>query len=338
MSSIKIAVSSVTGIGLGAGIANYLWGGSGTSTSSSTQTAPSAPTAPNFPVRGPDGSLQLVGSNVNPTAFFQYGFPGPIHDLQTRQEFVSCYDREKRNPSWVVEHITPESLNVKNADRKNSVFKEDEQIPTIFRGKLRDYFRSGYDRGQQAPAANAKFSQVAMNETFMLTNMSPQVGEGFNRDYWAHLEYFCRQLTDKYNSVRIVTGPLYLPKYDAKDGKFKVSYEVIGNPPNIAVPTHFFKLVVAEQPKRNPNTDDLSVAAFVLPNDVIPNETKLTDFVVPVEALERSSGLQFLQKVPLNKKKDLCKQVECKITVREFNNSMKQLPAPSQPLALPPPK
>jgi DNA/RNA non-specific endonuclease len=33
----------------------------------------------------------------------------------------------------------------------------------------------------QAPAANHKGSQKALEETFRLTNISPQVGKGFNR-------------------------------------------------------------------------------------------------------------------------------------------------------------
>ncbi len=33
----------------------------------------------------------------------------------------------------------------------------------------------------QAPAANHKGSQKALQETFKLTNISPQVGKGFNR-------------------------------------------------------------------------------------------------------------------------------------------------------------
>ena len=73
----------------------------------------------------------------------------------------------------------------------------------------------------------------------------PQVGDGFNRDYWSHFEDFVRRLTNKYDDVRVMTGPLYLPKLGA-DGKYRVTYEVIGSPPNIAVPTHFFKLVVGE--------------------------------------------------------------------------------------------
>lgn len=42
-------------------------------------------------------------------------------------------------------------------------------------------FRSGYDRGHMVPAADAKISQDAMDETFFLSNIAPQVGDGFNR-------------------------------------------------------------------------------------------------------------------------------------------------------------
>lgn len=48
-------------------------------------------------------------------------------------------------------------------------------IPERFRSKLRDYYKSGYDRGHMAPALNHKSSQQDMDDTFYLTNMSPQV-------------------------------------------------------------------------------------------------------------------------------------------------------------------
>lgn len=321
----RYTVGSALGL---TGIASYWFGRSDSRSSAKIET----PVTSSVPGSG-KSSVPTSPSPVNPAEFFKYGFPGPVHDLETRKEFVSCFNRATRNPSYVVEHITPQSLfkDGSNGDRKNSVFKEDETIPFKFRPRLRDYFRSGYDRGHQAPAADAKFSQEAMDETFYLTNMSPQVGEGFNRDYWAHLEDFCRRLTQKYNSVRIVTGPLFLPKKDPVDGKFRVTYEVIGNPPNVAVPTHFFKLVVAESPNWNSSTDEIAVAAFVLPNDKISNDVPLREFEVPVEALETSSGLEFLSKVPVNKKKQLCDQVKCEIIVRDFSNKNKQLALPAPP-------
>ena len=223
---------------------------------------------------------------------------------------------------WVAEHITPTSLAIKGADRRHSFFVEDTTIPAKFRAKLQDYFRSGYDRGHQVPAADAKWDQEAMDQTFLLSNMCPQVGDGFNRDYWAHLEDFCRRLTNDYPSVRIVTGPLYLPRRDPEDGKWRVSYEVIGSPPNVAVPTHFYKVIFAEDGKTGGN---VSLGAFVLPNAKIDNDKPLTDFEVPIEAVERASGLEFAHKLPTQRRKKLCEEIKCSILIREYADRQKDL-------------
>jgi endonuclease G len=187
------------------------------------------------------------------------------------------------------------------------------------------YARSGYDRGHQVPAADAKFTQEAMDETFFLSNMCPQVGEGFNRDYWAHFEDFGRRLTQKYASVRIITGPLYLPKLDPVDNKWRVSYEVIGTPANVAVPTHFFKVFFGED---GTTGGDVAIGAFVLPNAAIPNSKPLTDFVVPLEAIERASGLTFADNLPAIRRKALCREIECSIVARSFENSQRKYLGP----------
>lgn len=271
-------------------------------------------------------------SAVDPAGYFRlYGYPIPIHDVATRQEFVSCYDRALRNPTWVIEHLTSRSRDAEGGDRSRSHFKEDTSIPDQFRARLANYFRSGYDRGHQAPAADARFSQKAMDETFYLTNMAPQVGDGFNRDYWAHFERFCRNLTRKYSSVRIVTGPLYLPKKDPVDGKWRVSYEVIGNPPNIAVPTHFYKIIVGENPiLPSLPRKGVAVGAFVLPNDRISNDTPLKSFEVPLNAIERAAGVEFLPKLPSSGRRALCNEIDCSIEIKEFNNAVRSLPPPSK--------
>jgi endonuclease G len=243
-----------------------------------------------------------------------------VADLASRQALISSFDRRLRNPHWVVEHITPASLAQRGGDRKNSVFLEDEGVPDKYRAHLKDYFRSGYDRGHQVPAADAKWSQVAMDETFYLTNMCPQVGEGFNRDYWAHFEDFCRRLTGRYPSVRIVTGPLYLPRRDPADGKWYVKFEMIGSPPSVAVPTHFYKVIFAEDGVAGGN---VAVGAFVLPNAPIPNEKPLTDFEVPLEAVERASGLEFASKLPVQRRKRLCADTTCAIVVRDYAERQK---------------
>ena len=74
--------------------------------------------------------------------------------------------------------------------------------------------------------------------------MTPQVGRGFNRDKWEHLERYARKLTKLYRNVYVCTGPLYISHME-EDGKMYVKYQVIGQN-NVAVPTHFFKVIVGE--------------------------------------------------------------------------------------------
>ncbi|GIJ98820.1 nuclease [Aspergillus viridinutans] len=335
MSKATIAAIAAASAATGAGITALLYSSSSSRPQQPQQQQlpppppPSQPAAISPPATIPPPSLAKTpaskpsgGSPVDPAGIYQYGFPGPIADTITSLPLTGAYDRRTRNPAWVAEHITPYSLSLKNADRKHSSFVEDASIPAIFRAKLADYFRSGYDRGHQVPAADAKWSQDAMDGTFALTNMCPQVGEGFNRDYWAHFEEFCRDLTKKYPSVRIVTGPLYLPHRDP-DGKWRVSYEVIGNPPNVAVPTHFYKVIYAEDGTASP-TGKVSLGAFVLPNARIPNDKRLAEFEVPLEVLERASGLEFASKLDASRRKRLCQEIRCDIVVREFNNANKR--------------
>lgn len=332
MSKATIAVIAAVSAGAGAAATAAMYSmrkpeqtiTSTTTTTAVTTRPPSAPVpvpVPASQVFPPSSAPRAPGTPVDPAGLFEYGFPGPTADLATRQALVSSYDRRTRNPHWVAEHITPASLTIRDGDRKHSAFLEDPAIPDQFQAKLKDYFKSGYDRGHQVPAADCKWSQGAMNDTFYLSNMCPQVGEGFNRDYWAHFEDFCRRLTQRYPSVRIVTGPLYLPKRDAQDGKWYVKYEVIGSPPNVAVPTHFYKVIYAEE-QAAPG-GKVALGAFVLPNAVIPNAKPLSDFEVPLEVVERASGLEFASKLPVARRKRLCAETSCSVVVKEYADRQK---------------
>ncbi|KAF2674196.1 hypothetical protein BT63DRAFT_444887 [Microthyrium microscopicum] len=326
MSKLTLAAIAATSACAGAAVTAALFSSrpkqTPTPTITTTTTTTTAPTTTPIPIPNRPDTLSkplTAIAPVDPTGIFQYGFPGPVADLNPTPSLASSYDRRTRNPAWVAEHITPASLALRAGDRKHSVFYEDPAIPEKFRARLKDYYRSGYDRGHQVPAADAKWSQEAMDATFALSNMCPQVGEGFNRDYWAHFEDFCRRLTLTYPSVRIVTGPLYLPKRDV-DGKWRVSYEVIGSPPSVAVPTHFYKVVFAEDGRVG---GDVAVGAFVLPNAVIPNGKSLGEFEAPLEVVERASGLEFASRLPVTRRKRLCGEVRCDIMVKDYKERQK---------------
>jgi len=214
----------------------------------------------------------------------RFGFPGLDH-VRAHQDYVMSYDRRNKVPHWVFEHLTKDSIvKTEGVDRAKCDFTEDKSIHPYFRSTTVDYKYSGFDRGHMAPAGNHRNSQEMCDETFLFTNMAPQVGKGFNRDKWEHLERYVRKLTKLFRNVYVCTGPLYLPHLE-QDGRRYVKYQVIGNN-NVSVPTHFFKVVVGEM-----DDGSLELESFVLPNQVIPDSTALSTFHVPLDSVERAAGL-----------------------------------------------
>lgn len=58
------------------------------------------------------------------------------------------------------------------------------------------------------------------------------------------------------------------------NGKNYIRYEVIGSN-HVAVPTHFFKVLVIEK-----GNGELEMESYVMPNQVIDNDVPLTSFQV----------------------------------------------------------
>lgn len=201
-----------------------------------------------------------------------------------RQGYSVAYDARNKNPSWVYEHLTSDSLKG-DVDRSNFSFKEDEFIPEHLRSALADYRGSGYDRGHMAPAGDNHCSVEAMGDTFFLTNICPQ-SPAFNRGYWNKLEKHVRDLTKEYQNVYVVSGSLYLPTIEENGRRF-VKYEVIGEN-DVSVPSHFFKIITCEDWQGGKET-----RAYILPNEAIADKTPLERFETTVQKVEKAAGLIF---------------------------------------------
>jgi endonuclease G len=240
--------------------------------------------------------------------------------------YASEFDTQTRNPRWVCERLTRENT-TGEASRANMSFKEEPGLPPALRSRLSDFAGWRYDRGHMAPAANHRNSEVAMADTFYLSNISPQVGTGFNRDYWARFEKMTRDLLRHHETLYVVTGPLFLPEWDPNPppaprspkprvaasepaaepaipapeaglvierpkGRWVFRNEAIGDALHwVSVPTHFYKVVLAADSLGRAR----AVGAFVMPNDRIPAETPLHKFIVPLSAVEGAAGLQFFR-------------------------------------------
>ncbi|XP_040820760.1 nuclease EXOG, mitochondrial isoform X2 [Ochotona curzoniae] len=202
-----------------------------------------------------------------------------------------------------------------DADRKHCKFRPDPSIPPAFGASNEDYIGSGWSRGHMAPAGDNKFSSKAMAETFYLSNIVPQDFDN-NSGFWNRVEMYCRELTERFDDVWIVSGPLTLPQ-TGNDGKKTVSYQVIGQD-NVAVPSHLYKVILA---RRSPaSAEPLALGAFVIPNEAIGFQPQLAEFQVSLQELERLSGLVFFPHLDrAGDIRNICSVDTCKLLdFREF--------------------
>ncbi|KAA3675505.1 uncharacterized protein DEA37_0011556 [Paragonimus westermani] len=91
------------------------------------------------------------------------------------------------------------------------------------------------------------------------------------------------QLPEKVNLTQFQV-PLAAVERAIEGNKKRVSYEVIG-PNNVAVPTHFFKAVAIQETING----SWRAVAWVMPNAQLPEKVNLTQFQVPLAAVERAS-------------------------------------------------
>ena len=169
-----------------------------------------------------------------------------------------------------------------------------------------------------------------MDETFLLSNIVPQDFDN-NGDFWNRTEIYCRDLTKKFSDVRVISGPLWLPsdqnsqettqkgEIDVPQPKLLqngrpckphkvVSYPVIGVN-EVAVPTHLYKVIMAE----DESLEKPLLSAFVVPNKPIEKDKNLIDFQIPLRELERKVGLRFHGHLSRDSINDLCLTEGCSL-------------------------
>ncbi len=199
--------------------------------------------------------------------------------LLERESYLICYNTATRCPNYVAWWIDESRLE-KNVKRSDS-FMEDVQVTDKHRIIHSDYSRSGYDRGHMCPAADNRYSQVAMDECFLMTNMCPQT-HTLNAGDWNDLEEKCREWGRIYDHVYVVSGPIYTsdtPKKIGQRRRFK-----------IAVPDKFFKVVLMEK------NGEYGALGYVMNNN--DDKRPLEDYAVTVDEVERITKMDFFHALP----------------------------------------
>ena len=200
--------------------------------------------------------------------------PVPTSDVVRHTYYTLSYNEKYEQANWVYYSLTDRMVEEGGSERSNK-FKVDKLVSTGS-AKSADYAKSGYDRGHLCPAADMDFDPIAMEESFLMSNISPQVPD-FNRGIWKELESEVRNWAKKEHKIYVVTGPV-----------FTENKGVIGLD-NVLVPGSFFKIIYED-------TDQPKIIAFVFPNR--KSDRPLTDFAVTIDKVEKLTGFDFFSQLP----------------------------------------
>lgn len=207
--------------------------------------------------------------------------------------FTVAFNPRMHQPNYVVWTLDPHETDGEFT-RNNVQFMPDETVTGC--ATLEDYYKSGFDRGHMAPAADMKWSREAMIECHYLTNMCPQ-DKSLNAGAWATVEKNARKWAMKHGSLVIVCGPILSDRLTREIG-----------PTPVPVPERFFKVILAL------NSEEPMGIGFIMPNSYVEDGAQAT--VVSIDRVEEVTGFDFFSDLP----DDIEDNVESQANLSKWNH------------------
>jgi len=228
-------------------------------------------------------TCHMVGIVTNSQA--QTGLPQPHEPCDTFTngprlrylEYSLRYAPQHKQAYWVAYTLEAQELFLPAPiDRsEENLFNFDPNLKDI--GK-NDYRNSGYDRGHLSRANYNKRSAKAYEESFYMSNMSPQIGVSYNRSggAWFRAEDFEEQLAKDYRVIYGVSGPVFEPPTSTINARKKIT-----------VPSTFYKVIIYLD-----SNNEWQGLGLLIPNKADAN-ARPEQFKVPIRTIEQKTGLDF---------------------------------------------
>jgi endonuclease G len=221
---------------------------------------------------------------------------GATHEHMIHQrEWVTWYDDDLRLPLWVGYQLSKSdaSKQLKRLD----CFRVDPRLAENAASNCDDYDEPVFDRGHMVPNADMSRGRLAMTNSFIFSNMTPQQAK-FNQGIWARFESKVRKWAVVSDGIFIVTGAVFDKNSDGKrDDDDAVSR--VSPVKRVGIPTHFYKIILHVRP-------DGSVDTITI---LLPNVNKaagatdpfLAKHITTIDAVEGLTGINFFPQIPKDK-------------------------------------
>ncbi|MBI1227210.1 MAG: DNA/RNA non-specific endonuclease [Bacteroidetes bacterium] len=227
------------------------------------------------PEEAPEEAVKEDVGNVEETGrdSIFYLPTNPNGTIVQHKYFALSYVEKYELPEWCAYELTSTRL-AQPWVKRTEDFRPDPKVETGS-SNLEDYRRSRYDRGHIVPAADMAFSEEAMSESFLMSNISPQE-PGFNKGIWRELEELTRDWAKRFKHLYVVTGPVL-----SQPIKFWIGEN------QVAVAPAFYKVLL------DLNEPELKAIGFIVPNESSTEPLKF--YAVSVDDVEKLTGINFFQ-------------------------------------------
>ena len=175
---------------------------------------------------------------------------------------------------------------------RNEAYKPDPELPSQYAAKHNDYTNSGYTRGHLCASSDRQYSKEANQQTFYMSNISPQSGNGFNQSGSAWNTGEDKVQAWGYNISRS-TDTLYVVKGGTIGEGMIKGY--IKN--EIAIPKYFFMAVLFR------SGDNYKAIGFYMPHENLKDDPDKKDpkkYIMSIDAFEQENGIDFFHNLPDN--------------------------------------
>ena len=255
---------------------------------SSSSTSTPIPNGSNKPSRDDNLALGNPSNAVTNTSYSD-------NYLMVKNAYTLSYNKNKGTANWVSWHLSTAWQG--DTPRQNN-FKPDSNLPQNWYGVTpSDYSRSGFDRGHLCPSSDRDAIIEENQETFFMTNMTPQAPD-HNQNIWKNLEEYERFLTEQGNEVYIIAGTI------GEGGTGTSGFaKTVGKKDNITVPAFLWKIIVVLPIGQNDVfriSENTRIITVNIPNENSVGGNSWKNYRVSVDELERLTGYDFLSNVSVD--------------------------------------
>ena len=184
-----------------------------------------------------------------------------------------------------------------------SGISNDYQVNVISNSYGKNYGNDTYSRGHQIPNADRKSDQTALDQTYLVTNQTPQMQQQFNASVWSALEGKVRSLLSDSRpteTVYVITGPVY----QTVGGNEEITYlNATSNsikPSRVPVPNYYWKVLLKVKTNSSGAIVGASTIGFWYAHQPygLSKGPDFTTFIKSVNEIEQLTGFNLFANLP----------------------------------------